>query len=117
MRVQQCGAGGTFSVHSARSRCLWERQSFGSEVKQVVVIIPYALSPIDDNSAPAPASTFLVILSHRAQDLFELIFSHLASQLTTSGQRDQSILDICGTRLLDQADPAQTIRSLWGQDL
>jgi hypothetical protein len=45
-----------------------------------------------------------LLLGHGAEDVLELSLGDLLSELTTACQHDQSVLDVFGTRCLDEAD-------------
>jgi hypothetical protein len=83
------------------------------QIIQIVIIIPSSSSPVHDNLA----LLLLLLLGHGAQELFELLLCDFGAQLAGAGEHDETVLDVGGAGLFDEADAADAVGGLWGQDL
>lgn len=83
-------------------------------VKQIVqiIIVPSAFPSLYFDSF-----LLLLLFGHGSEDVLELLFGDLLSQLAASCQHDQSVLDIFGAFSFDDSDSAKTICGGWFEDL
>lgn len=75
-------------------------------VEQVVqvIVIPAAFPPLDFDRL-----LLLLLFGHGSENVLELLLGNLLSQLATSCQHDQSVLDIVSAFSFDNSDSAKTI--------
>lgn len=77
---------------------------------QIIIVIP-SLAPAHDNLL------LFLALRHGVEKFLELRLGDLLSQLACLGKCDESVLDVGGTRFLNETDAAQTIGGFGVKDL
>lgn len=83
----------------------------GLQIQQIVIVIIPSLPSTNDNLL------LLLVIRHGIQQLLQLVLSYFLAQLSRSRQHDQSVFDLSRALLLDEPDPAQSVRRLWVQNL
>lgn len=95
---------------------VWKAYGVLSQIQEVVVIvIPTTFSSTDHDFL------FLLLLAlifgDRVQEFLELFLGDLLPQLPRLGQHDETVLDVGGSRFLDETNAAEAVRSRRVKDL
>ena len=83
------------------------------QIIQIVIVPAAAAAAIDHNLT----LLLLLLLGDGAQQLLELVLGDLLAQLARAGEHDEAVLNVCGARLLDEADAAEAVGGFGGEDL
>lgn len=91
--------------------------SIDSYIQQVIVIIPpaFAFTTIDHDLVLL--LVLALVLRNRIQQILQLVLRDFLAELARLGEHDQTILDIHGPGLFDEANPAEAIGGGWIKDL
>lgn len=81
-----------------------------SQIQVIIVVVP-SLAPAHDNLL------LLLLVGHGVQQLLELCLCDLLPQLTRLREHDESVLDVGGSLLFDEADAAQSVGRFGVEDL
>ena len=87
------------------------------QIQQILVVIPAALPPLDDDSASTASTLTFLVFSHGSQQLLQLIFIDFLSKLPTSSEHYETVLNIGGARLLHKPDTSYAIGGFRRQNL
>ena len=91
-----------------------KRRSAGawpSKIQQIIVVVPATFSPADDDLL------LLFVLGDRVQNILQLSLCDLLSQLAAPRQHNETILDISGSALFDQANASKSVCCFGIEDL
>ena len=102
-------------IGQAKDESLPAEPPYSLQIKKVVVIIPAAFSPSDDDLVLF--LLFALVLRNSIQELFELILGYFLSELACLCQHDQPVLDVECARFLDETYTTETISGCRVEDL
>ena len=87
------------------------------QVQYLIVIVPTALPPLDNNPASTTSTLAFLVFSHGFQQLLQLIFIDLLSKLPASSEHYETVLNIGGAGLLHKSYTSYAIGGFRRQNL